>query len=140
MDTQNYEQMAREYKNALATIPAFNGNDSYLEQIIVLSESQLDILNYYLCNVRTAYGRKLINYLKTLTYQTLVLATKLLDGSTYSPLFRNPVRTNTNNAVARLINDQIDIFILLDKLALTRTDLAELSGLENRKMAILAAL
>lgn len=137
--TENFEQMAREYKTALAAVPVINGSgDTYLEQIITLSEDQLDALNDNTCT-RTPLGIKMNNYLRNLTYRTLSVATELLNGGCYIPAFRNVSRGNPNTALRRLINDQIDIFILLDRLSAIRSDLGELSMLENRKMAILAA-
>jgi hypothetical protein len=138
MDTMNFEQMAREYKNALATVPTVTDSDTYLEQIITISEGQFDALDDI--NTNSQLCKRMINYLKNLTYQTLIIVQKLLDGTNYVPQFRNISRNSSSTAKSRLINSQIDIFILLDKLATTRTDLAELISLENRKMAILSSL
>lgn len=139
MDTQNFEQMAREYKNALAAMPINTDSATYLERIIILGENQLSAYNDFMLTLRYPLSQKMLNYLKTLTYQSLVVATKLLNGSLYIPPYRNIGRGNPSTALCRMINDQIDIFILLDKLSSARTDLNELIDLENRKMAIMAA-
>ncbi|HKL74009.1 MAG TPA: hypothetical protein VJ903_03880 [Clostridia bacterium] len=137
MDTSNFEQMAREYRDVLASAPAMVDSNTYLEQIINLNENQLDWVYELRRSSRTQLAYKLANYLKNLISRSLIIATRLLNGSTYIPTFRNPCRF-CGNPLARLINAQIDIFVLLDKVSALRNDLNELIHIENRKMAILA--
>lgn len=139
MDTNNFEQMAREYRDVLSTAsPVSVDSSNYLEQIINLNESQLDWVYELRRCARSPLACKMANYLKNLICRSLVVATRLLNGSTYMPAFRNPCRF-CGNPLARLINAQIDIFVLLDKLSSLRNDLNELILIENRKMSILAA-
>ncbi|NLL55998.1 MAG: hypothetical protein GX242_02160 [Clostridiales bacterium] len=138
MNTTNFEQMAREYRDALANMPMSVDSSNYLEQIITLNENQLDCIFELRRCARTQLACKLANYLKNLIFRSLAIATRLLNGDTYLPSFRNPHRF-CSNALARLINAQIDIFVVLDRLSPLRNDLNELIHIENRKMAILAA-
>lgn len=141
MDTSNFEQMAREYRDVLAQAPiapAAIDSSNYLEQIITLNENQLDWVYELRRCARTPLACKMANYLKNLICRSLAVATRLLNGSTYLPAFRNPCRF-CGNPLARLVSTQIDIFVVLDRLSLLRNDLNELINIENRKMAILAA-
>jgi hypothetical protein len=132
--------MAREYRDALVSSERRVDSATYLEQIINLNELQLDCICELKRCARTPLACKMVNYLRHLIWRSLTVATRLLDGSTYLPTFRNTGCRPCTNPLQRMINAQIDIFILLDKLSPLRNDLAELIYIENRKMSILAAL
>lgn len=132
------EQMAREYSRSLGTSAA-GGDAGVFEQAIILEEEQLDLLNDL--NARSSNRlNRTAGYLKNLVYRSLSAISRLNGTSSYIPSVRSsPSVCQTAAAAARLMNLQLDIFILLDRLSLPYADRAELLALENRKAALLAS-
>lgn len=132
----NMEELAKAYRaNLAATEPT--DRSTTIEAMINLSEAQLDVLNQTICS--SARQNKNINYLKNITYRSIVLLNSLISAESYVPPFRNYGRNSNPNYVSRLNELQIDIFVLADKLTYAQ-DLAQILNLENRKMSIIAIL
>lgn len=139
IDTQSMEKMAREYNQVLSNYDISDSSAGLLEKIIILSENQLDIINYMLCCPQSKQCKKSLNYLKTLITTAIIALHKLLDQGDYLPSFRNSDNMyNYQNSYIKLTSLQLDIFILLDKLALVRNDIINIQMLENRIMSIIA--
>lgn len=130
------EKMAREYRQALESSEA-SGVPS-VEQIITLEENQLDCLNALLPRVSLP-ARRTINYIKNIVFRLLQKLNLLLHNDAYVPSFRN-VNIQGTYLVNALLNTQISIFALYDKLPLPYNDLAEILSLENRKTSFLSLL
>ncbi len=133
------EQMAREYGRALENANIPTNNSTAYEQLIILEEEQLELLNCLNSRGSSRMGRT-VNYLRNVIYRSLVIISRLNGDNSYIPSVRNACCPNQQNIFNRLINLQLDIFILLDKLTAPYADRAELLMLENRKMATLATL
>ena len=141
IDTDTVEKMAREYNQALSNYNISDSSTNLLERLILLAENQLDIINFLLCCPQSRYCSKILNYLKTLKTNSIININRLLDRGEYIPSFRNPERTlNYQNSYIKLVDLQIDIFILLDKLSLVREDIENLLILENRSMAVISVI
>lgn len=134
LDSKTMEKMAKEYAHTLASS---DGADlTTLERLIILEEEQLDVLSDPTLR-GNARINKTVAYLKNLTFRTLTLLSKAKGEETYIPSVRT-VRCPNNNPVSRLLNTQIDVFILMDKL--DARDKTELLILENRKCALLSTM
>ena len=133
---KEWEKMAREYREALATLPV-NGTDT-LERIVALEENQSEYLNALSLRV-PAPARRNVNYLKNLVFRILQKLNILMKNDAYVPAFRN-ANVPCQALVSALLNTQINIFVLYDQLDLPYVELAEILSLENRKAALLALL
>ena len=132
---QNLEALAREYREALSV----RGEDDaqIIEQIIVLEENQLDYVDAILARAQLPQtSARVANYAKNLLYRILNKLNVLLKNPSYVPSFRNPQQP-CRALRSTLIQSQINIFVLYDKLSLSYADLAELLSLENRKSAVI---
>lgn len=132
----NIKQMAKEYKELIN-----NSKDGteYYNQIINLQESQLDMLNALsFCLIQMPQQKKIINYCINCIYKSLDILAKLDNLETYTPEFRNPYMPNTNRLMSNLINTQIDIFVLIDKVK--SADTAALKAIENTKLGLISLL
>lgn len=139
IDTQSMEKMAREYNQVLSNYDITDSSSGLLEKIIILSENQLDIINNMLYFNQSKQCKKSLNYLKNLIITAIIAIHKLLDKGDYVPSFRNPDNmTSYQNSYIKLTSLQLDNFILLDKLALVRNDIANIQMLENRVMSIIS--
>lgn len=125
------QKLTKEYEKALSS----GVNDDVYERIIVLEETQLDLLD---CLLRASRCGRTINYLKNLTFRTLNILSVKNGESSYIPSVRTP--QSCSSPLTRLLNAQLDVFLLLDKLDAPFADRAELLSLENRKTALIASL
>ncbi len=129
---ENVEQIAREYREALA-----NEDNTAIEQIVLLEENQLDALND-LNGSCSALTVRTVGYLKNLIFRSLQEVNTLLGNTSYIPSIQN--RTNRNsprNTVLSLYDMQISIFVLADKI---NTLPASFLDYENRKLSFIVAL
>lgn len=141
LDTDTVERMAREYSQSLSDFSISDTASNLIERIILLSENQLDIINYMLCFPQSRRCSKILNYLKTLKTASIVAMYRLLNRGDYLPPFRNPERLIGYQAsYAKLVDIQIDIFILLDRLTQARENITDILILENRAMAIMGVI
>ncbi|MFW5780307.1 MAG: hypothetical protein ACOCWI_02520 [Bacillota bacterium] len=141
IDTDAVEKMAREYNQALSNYNISDSSTNLLEKLIILSENQLDIINFLLCCPQSRYCSKILNYLKTLKTNSIINMNRLLDKGEYIASFRNPERAlNYQNSYMKLVDLQIDIFVLLDKLSQVREDIENILILENRSMAVISVI
>lgn len=141
LDTDAVERMAREYNQSLSDYTISDSATNIIERIINLAEDQLDIINYMLCFPQTRHCSKILNYLKTLITSSIMAMNKLLDRGDYVPPFRNPRRlSGYQTSFDRLVDLQIDKFILLDKLSQIRTDINNILILENRIMTVISVI
>ena len=131
------EQLAREYSRAYAANNV-SDNAAIFEQLTILEEEQLDLLNEINVRVSNRLNRT-VGYLKNLVYRSLN-AIGTLRSVPYIPSVRNARLSCQNNALNRIANLQLDIFLLLDKLTGAYADYAELINLENRKQALIAGI
>ncbi|MFA6866068.1 MAG: hypothetical protein WCR54_00960 [Clostridia bacterium] len=133
----NIKQMAKEYKEILSNATEINYNN--YDQIINLEEKQLDMLNalnFY--NNQKPQQKKVINYCINRIYQALDILSKIYNKQAYSPNFRNPYIPNTFQLLPMIVNAQIDIFILIDKI--NDMDTTALKIVENTKLGLLSLL
>lgn len=138
-ETPNMEMLAKEYNKVLNEYNNSNADDSsLLERVMILLETQIEIIEI---NSRCCCNRinKTLSYIKNLTYRSIVKVNEMLSSSAYIPTFRNSL-VNVNGSISRLLEIQIDIFILLDKLQAEYLSRAELLQWENRKTAFLSSL
>ncbi len=141
IDTDAIEKMAREYNKSLSNYNISNSSTSILERIILISEDQLEIINYLLCFFQTRQTSKVLNYLKTLKTSSIISMNRLLEQGDYIPPFRNSERTiGVQASYLKLVDMQIDVFILLDKLFQTTDNLQNILILENRAMSIISVI
>ena len=140
-DAPNMEMLAKEYNKVLSDYNANNMTDdnSILERVMLLLEDQVELTEI---NMRCFSPRvvKTWAYIKNLTYRSIVKVNQMLNNSAYIPSFRNGQLDNMNFLVSRLLDIEIDIFTLLDKLKEDYTSRAELLQFENRKTAFLSSL
>lgn len=131
---EQMEQMAREYKQAIA----LSADDTTtIEQMILLEENQLELLND-LSSLRSNATIRTVGYLKNLIFRSLSLLNGLIGNTSYIPSLRNnPCPYSAPRAILNLYDQQLSIFILSDKL----TDLpSAFIAYENRKMSLIVAL
>jgi hypothetical protein len=141
LDTDAVERMAREYNQALSNFNISDSSLNILERLINIIENQLDIINFLLCCPQSRHCSKILNYLKTLKTNSVIKINRLMDRGEYIPSFRNPERTlNFQNSFIKLVDLQIDVFVLLDRLSQFREDLTDVLILENRSMAIISSI
>ncbi len=142
LDPDTVERMAREYNRSLADYNRISDSAANLiEKIILLIENQLDIIDCLLCCPQSRHCRKILNYLKNLKKASIIALNRLLNRGEYIPLYRNPDRIrDCQNAFHRLVDIQIDIFILLDRLSLIKENLTNILILETRAMALIAVI
>ncbi len=141
VDPGTIEKMAREYNQVLSSYEISDNASNIIEKIITLSENQLDIINFMLCQPQSRYCSKILNYLKTLITSAIIALNRLLNRGEYIPPFRNPPRNPRYiSAFARLVDIQLDIFVLLDKLTPLRNDLNDILMLENRVMSVISVV
>ncbi len=124
------KKMTAEYANALSSLPV----DTW-ERIIVLEETQLDLID---CLLRSPRNGRTLNYLKSIIFRLLNILSSRNGATSYIPSVRTP--TPCNNPTVRLLNAQLDIYILLDRLDIPYAEKAEILSYENRKQAILSSL
>ena len=131
---EQMEQMAREYKQAMAISP---DDTTTIEQMILLEENQLDLLND-LSSLRSGATVRTVGYLKNLIFRSLSILNGLIGNTSYIPSLRNnPCPFSAPRAILNLYDQQLSIFILSDKL----TDLSPaFIAYENRKMSLIVAL
>lgn len=139
-DTPNMEMLAKEYNKVLSEYVNTTSTDdnSILERVMILLEDQAEIIEI---NSRCGTNRinRTLAYIKNLTYRSIVKVNQMLNNSAYIPSFHTN-QGNVNSMVNRLLELQIDIFVLLDKLQGDYAFRAELLQWENRKTAFLASL
>lgn len=139
-DSPNMEMLAKEYNKVLSEYVnnATTDDKSILERVMILLEDQAEIIEI---NSRSCSNRinKTLSYIKNLTYRSIVKVNQMLGNSAYIPSFHTN-QGSVNAMVGRLLEIQIDIFVLLDKLQSEYTTRAELLQWENRKTAFLASL
>lgn len=139
-DTPNMELLAKEYNKVLSeyTNNAVSDEKSILERVMILLEEQAEIIEI---NSRCGSSRinKTLAYIKNLTYRSIVKVNQMLENSAYIPSFQAK-QNNVGSVINRLIEIQINIFILLDKLQGEYASRAELLQWENRKTAFLATI
>lgn len=141
VDPGTIEKMAREYNQVLSSYEISDNASNIIEKIITLSENQLDVINFMLCQPQSRHCSKILNYLKTLITSAIIALNRLLNRGEYIPPFRNPPRSPRYiSAFARLVDIQLDIFVLLDKLMHLRTDLTDILILENRVMSVISVV
>lgn len=133
------EQMAREYNRTLGALTASDDSGIY-EQATILEEEQLDLLNEI--NVRSSNRlNRTVSYLKNVVFRSLAAINRANGNPSYIPSVRTQnVACSPSSIMNRLMNLQLDIFIILDKLSAPYADRAELLMLENRKAALLASM
>ncbi len=138
-DAPNMELLAKEYNKVLSEYKTSSSDDSnILERVMLLLESQIEIIEIIsrcFCNRIS----KTLSYIKNLTYRSIVKVNEMLGSSAYIPTFRSS-QVNANGSINRLLEIQIDIFTLLDKLQNEYLIRAELLQWENRKTAFLSSL
>ncbi len=132
--SEQMEQMAREYKQAIA----LTGDDNTtIEQMILLEENQLDMLND-LSSLRSAATVRTVGYLKNLIFRSLSVLNGLLGNTSYIPSIRNnPCPFSAPRAVLSLYDQQLSILILSDKLSSLPSSFI---AYENRKLSLIVAL
>lgn len=141
LDIDSIEKMAREYNQSLANYNISDSSTNILERTILISENQLEIINYLLCLIQTRSSNKIFNYLKTLKTASIMTMNKLANKGDYIPAFRNTERTMGYQAsYAKLVDMQIDIFVLLDKAVQIREDIIDAVILENRVMSVISII
>lgn len=141
LDIDSIEKMAREYNQSLANYNISDSSTNILERTILISENQLEIINYLLCLIQTRSSNKILNYLKTLKTASIMTMNKLANKGDYIPAFRNTERTMGYQAsYAKLVDMQIDIFVLLDKAVQIREDIIDAVILENRVMSVISII
>ena len=134
MNNEEAERMAREYKQALALSA---DETTTVEQLILLEENQLELLND-LSSLRSNLTVRTIGYLKNLIFRSLQQLNTLVGNTSYIPSVRNNVcLLSAARAVMNLYDQQLSIFILLDKLS---SPSPALVAYENRKMSLIVAL
>jgi hypothetical protein len=141
VDPGTIEKMAREYNQVLSSYEISDSASNIIEKIISLSEDQLDIINLMLCQQLSRYCAKILYYLKTLITSAIIALNRLLNRGEYIPPFRTPPHNQRYiSAYARLVETQLDIFVLLDKLTQLRNDLTDILILENRVMSVISVV
>ena len=111
---EEVERMAREYKQALALSA---DETTTVEQLILLEENQLELLND-LSSLRSNLTVRTIGYLKNLIFRSLQQLNALVGNTSYIPSVRNNVcLLSAARAAMNLYDQQLSIFILLDKLS-----------------------
>ena len=131
---EEVERMAREYKQALALSA---DETTTVEQLVLLEENQLELLND-LSSLRSNLTVRTIGYLKNLIFRSLQQLNALVGNTSYIPSVRNNVcPLSVARAVMNLYDQQLSIFILLDKLS---SPPPSLIAYENRKMSLIVAL
>ena len=134
MNNEEAERMAREYKQALALSA---DETTTVEQLILLEENQLELLND-LSSLRSNLTVRTIGYLKNLIFRSLQQLNALVGNASYIPSVRSSVcPLSTARAVMNLYDQQLSVFILLDKLS---SPPPSLIAYENRKMSLIVAL
>lgn len=131
----NIERMAREYRAAMEN--SSTENSSIIEQIMIIERNQLDILNSI--QRVNSITMKTVNYLKSLTYRALTKLNALIGNGSYIPAFRNGSTVCCCVKIG-LLGYQIDIFVLLDKLNISFSDIEEILTIENRKSSLISYL
>ena len=131
---EEVERMAREYKQALALSA---DETTTVEQLVLLEENQLELLND-LSSLRSNLTARTVGYLKNLIFRSLQQLNALVGNTSYIPSVRNNVcPLSAARAVINLYDQQLSIFILLDKLS---SPPPSLIAYENRKMSLIVAL
>jgi len=131
---EEVERMAREYKQALALSA---DETTTVEQLVLLEENQLELLND-LSSLRSNLTVRTVGYLKNLIFRSLQQLNALVGNTSYIPSVRNNVcPLSAARAVMNLYDQQLSIFILLDKLS---SPPPSLIAYENRKMSLIVAL
>ncbi len=131
---EEVERMAREYKQALALSA---DETTTVEQLVLLEENQLELLND-LSSLRSNLTVRTIGYLKNLIFRSLQQLNALVGNTSYIPSVRNNVcPLSAARAVMNLYDQQLSIFILLDKLS---SPPPSFISYENRKMSLIVAL
>ena len=131
---EEVERMAREYKQALALSA---DETTTVEQLVLLEENQLELLND-LSSLRSSLTVRTIGYLKNLIFRSLQQLNALAGNTSYIPSVRNSAcPLSTARAVMNLYDQQLSVFILLDKLS---SPPPSLIAYENRKMSLIVAL
>ncbi len=131
---EEVERMAREYKQALALSA---DETTTVEQLVLLEENQLELLND-LSSLRSNLTARTVGYLKNLIFRSLQQLNALAGNTSYIPSVRNSAcPLSTARAVMNLYDQQLSIFILLDKLSSLPPSLI---AYENRKMSLIVAL
>ena len=131
----NLERLAREYRTALE-----NSDDgaATIEQIVILEENQLDYLVGMLPR-SSCQQRRTLNYIKNVIYRSLAKLNALIQNTSYIPSFRN-VNVPGQSLKSAFTSTQISIFVLLDRLPLPYSDMAEILSYENRKLGLISVL
>ncbi len=131
---EEVERMAREYKQALALSA---DETTTVEQLVLLEENQLELLND-LSSLRSNLTVRTIGYLKNLIFRSLQQLNALVGNTSYIPSVRNNAcPLSAARAVINLYDQQLSIFILLDKLS---SPPPSFISYENRKMSLIVAL
>ena len=131
---EEVERMAREYKQALALSA---DETTTVEQLVLLEENQLELLND-LSSLRSNLTARTVGYLKNLIFRSLQQLNALVGNASYIPSVRSSVcPLSTARAVMNLYDQQLSVFILLDKLSSLPPSLI---AYENRKMSLIVAL
>lgn len=134
MKNEEAEQMAREYKQALALS---SDESTTVEQLILLEENQLELLND-LSSLRSTLTARTVGYLKNLIFRSLQQLNALVGNNSYIPSVRSNVcPLSTARAVMNLYDQQLSIFIQSDKLT---SPPPSFLSYENRKMSLIIAL
>ena len=131
----NLERLAREYRTDLE-----NSDDgaATIEQIVILEENQLDYLVGMLPR-SSCQQRRTLNYIKNVIYRSLAKLNALIQNTSYIPSFRN-VNVPCQSLKSAFTSTQISIFVLLDRLPLPYSDIAEILSYENRKLGLISVL
>ena len=108
------------------------------EQIVALEENQSEYLSALYLRA-PASARRTVSYLKNLVFRILQKLNALIKNNAYVPAFRN-ANIPCSALVGAILNTQISIFVLYDRLDIPYADLSEILSLENRKAALLALL
>lgn len=141
LDTDTVERMAREYNQSLAGYNITDSSSALIERIILFSQDQLDLINFMLCYPQSRHCSKVLNYLKTLVTSSIIALNKVLDRGEYTPPFRNADRTmGYYPSFTKLVDIQIDKFVLLDKLVQIKENIINVLILENRIMAVISVI
>ena len=131
---EKLEQMAREYKQAVA----LTADDSTtIEQLILLEENQLDLLAD-LSSLRSPLTVRTVGYLKNLIFRSLKDLNVLVGNTSYIPSIRSSsCMLSAPRAILNLYDQQLSILIQSDKLS----DLPpSFISYENRKLSLIVAL
>ena len=133
MDGDYMERMAREYRATLGAA----ANSSAARDAAYLVERQIEWIDA--ARMRQGQATRTLSYLKALKNKTLAALRALIREQSVPDFKAGGCRVQ-GNLYRKLVESQIELFVLLDRMGAEGTDVAELLDTETRALGILGVL